>query len=128
MFLKITQDSQENVTVWSVFLNSSQSLFLSLFHRYLPVKFTKFLRGSFYRTPPGDCFCSTSFNILFIGMCNICKVSLLITVHTFLLKLFSKEHLIFFGMFLTVREMIFRLMIFNTLSHYCYLSSWLPHF
>ena len=50
------------------------------------------------------------------------KVSLLATVHLFLLKLYSIDLLIFFGMFLIVREIIFRLTIFNTLSHYCYLS------
>ena len=44
-------------------------------------------------------------------MCNIWKVLLLITLQTFLLRLFSKELLIFFGMFLIVGEMIFRLMI-----------------
>ena len=56
---------------------------------------------------------------LLIGMHNIWKVSLLVTVHLILLKLFSVDLLIFFGMFLIVREMIFRLMVFNTLSHYC---------
>ena len=82
----------------------------------------------FYRTLLDDCFCSRSFDVLFTGMCNIWKVSLLVTVHLILLKLFPIDLLIFFGMFLIVCEMIFRLMIFNTLSHYCYLSSWLPHF
>ena len=79
----------------------------------------------FYRTLSDDCFCSRSFDVLFTGMCNIWKVLLLVTVHLILLKLFPIDLLIFFGMFLIVREMIFRLMIFNTLSHYCYLSSWL---
>ena len=49
-------------------------------------------------------------------MCNIWKVLLLVTVHLILLKLFSIDLLIFFGMFLILREMIFRFMIFNTLT------------
>ena len=65
---------------------------------------------------------------LLIGMHNIWKVSLLVTVHLILLKLFSVDLLIFLGMFLIKHEIIFCLIIFNTLSHYCYLSSWLPHF
>ena len=40
----------------------------------------------------------------------------------------AQVSLIFFAMFLILGEMIFRLTIFNTLSHYCCLSSWLPHF
>ena len=56
---------------------------------------------------------------LLIGMHNIWKVPLLVTVHLILLILFSVDLLIFFGMFLIVREVIFRLMVFNTLSHYC---------
>ena len=87
------------------------------------MKFAKFLREPYLKNTSGRLFLSRSFDILFISMCNIMKVSLLAAVHLFLLKLFSIDLLIFFGMFLIVREMIFRLMIFNTLSHYCYLSS-----
>ena len=42
---------------------------------------------------------------------------ILVTVHPFLLKLFSIDLLIYFSMFLIMREMIFRLMILNTLTY-----------
>ena len=85
------------------------------------MKFAKFLREPYLQNTSGRLLLQQVF--LFISMCNIMKVSLHATVHLFLLKLFSIDLLIFFGMFLIVREIIFRLMIFNTLSHYCYLSS-----
>ena len=58
-----------------------------------------FKRMFFYRTPPDDFFCSRSFDILLIGMWSIWKVSLLDTVHPFLLKLFSIDLLIFLACF-----------------------------
>ena len=37
-------------------LRAATLLKKKLQHRYFPVKFIKFLRNLFYRTPPGDCF------------------------------------------------------------------------
>ena len=120
---KVSQDLQENTTVLESIFKFILRFILSLFYRCLPANFANILKEPFYRTPPDACFCSSSFDISFIGIWNIWKVSLLVTVHPFLLKLFPIDLLIFFGIFLIVREMIFRLMIFNTLIHYCYLSS-----
>ena len=38
-----------------------------LWRRCFPVNFAKFLRTSFYRTPLGDCFCSSNDSLFFYG-------------------------------------------------------------
>ena len=55
------------------------------------MNFAKFL--NFYRTPKFST--ASTVDILFIGMWNIWKVSLVVTVHSFLLKLFSTDFSIF---------------------------------
>ena len=58
MFLKISQNSQENTCARASFLIKLQAtpatlLKAKLWHRCFPVNFAKFLRTSFfYRTPP----------------------------------------------------------------------------
>ena len=88
------------------------------------MNFAEFLREHFLQNNSGRLVLQKVF-WYFIGMWKVWKMSLLVTVHPFLHKLFSIDLLIFFSMFLTMREIIFCLMIFNTLS---YLSSWLLHF
>ena len=51
MFLKFLQNSQESTCVRASFLIRKR-----LQHRCFPVNFAKFLRASFYRTPPDDCW------------------------------------------------------------------------
>ena len=66
MFLEISQNSLKNTCARACFLIKLQvsslepATFLKnrLWYRCFPVNFAKFLRTSFYRTPPGDCFCS----------------------------------------------------------------------
>ena len=122
--LKILKDLQETTTL----LESIFKFILKFIFKYIlqlsSCEFCEiFKRIFFYRTPPDDCFCYRFFDILFVGMWNIRKVSLPVTVHPFLLEFFTIDLLICYGMFLIMREMIFRLMIFNTPGHYCYLSS-----
>ena len=121
MLLKLSLGLKENIAVLEFIV---KFILKFIVKSILQVYFTSL----FYRTPPDDCFCRRFSDILFVGMWNIWKVSLLVTVHSFLLELFSTDLLIFFGMFLVMCQMIFCLMIFNTLSYYCYLSSWLFHF
>ena len=128
--LNILNISQENTIVLeSIFKFILRFIFKSILQvpccEFCEIFKITFLTEHLQTTPPD--LRSRLFDILFRGIGNIWKVSLLVTVYPFLLKLFSIGLLIFFGMFLIVREMIFRLMIFNTLSHYCYLSLWLLH-
>ena len=113
--LKILQDLQENTAVQEAIFKFILKFILKSVLKISSCEFCEiFKRSFFYKTPPDDCFWSGSSYILFIGMRNIWKVSLLVTKHPFLLKLFSIDLIIFFGMFLIVLEMIFRLIIFKS--------------
>ena len=129
VLLKILKDLQETTTLLeSIFKFILKFIFKSILQLSSCEFCEIFKRIFFHRTPPDDCFCCRFFDILFVGMWNIRKMSLPVTVHPFLLEFFTIDLLICYGMFLIMREMIFSLMIFNTPSHYCYLSSWLFHF
>ena len=104
MLLKVSQGLQETTTVLEFIV---KFILKFIFKSILQVYFTEDLR----MTASAE------------GFLIFWKVSLLVAVHPFLFDLFSIDLLIFFGMFLVMREMIFCLMIFNTLSYYCYLSS-----
>ena len=77
MFLKISQNSQENTCVRVSFFNKVACP--RLWHRSFPVNFMKFWGTSFYRTPPGDCFWNGSiFKSIVIFFLNDLTQSLLI--------------------------------------------------
>ena len=58
VFLKILQNSQENICVGVSFLIKFTATLLKkrFWHRCFPVNFQKLLTTHFYRTPPGECF------------------------------------------------------------------------
>ena len=75
MFLKILQNSQENICVGVSFLIKFTATLLKkrFWHRCFPVNFKKLLTTHFYRTPPGECFWGfwvifTSFLFSFIAL------------------------------------------------------------
>ena len=65
VFLKISQNSHENTCI-EVFFNKNAALRIATLlkqriqHCRFPMNFAKFLKTTFYRTLPGDCF----FNLI----------------------------------------------------------------
>ena len=61
-----------------------------LWHWRFPVNFAKFLRTNFYRTPPGDCFCTFSKKYL---LCTLSRFRLVQTRDYYLLQYFEVKQM-----------------------------------
>ena len=66
VFLKISQNSQENICARVSFLIKLKALGCRLWYRCFPVNFVKFLRTPFLQNISGDCFWNKLIHFAFI--------------------------------------------------------------